>query len=205
MRILLLTVLLASFAFAVDAAKDGDTLKVAAAKPDTVIKQTAEPVADTVYDTVYVRMADGIPWNNEYFDPNRLLRRHPIDPALSVAYTYSVSFMGGTFGTFAQQSYLAHLAYEFSPELHLYVDMGLWMPLYSNPRFGSPIQREDVRQGNVQFVLPDVELEYRPTDNTTLRLMFVNESDAFKAYGPWRPYRYDYCDPWRYSSIRCRR
>jgi len=209
MRILLLTVLLTSFAFAVDPAKDGGSLKVdtarTTAKIDSVAKPSAEPVADTVYDTVYVSMGDGIPWNNEYFDPNRLLRRHPIDPALSVAYTYSVSFMGGTFGTFAQQSYLAHLAYEFSPELHLYVDMGLWMPLYSNPRFGSPIQREDVRQGNVQFVLPDVELEYRPTDNTTLRLMFVNESDAFKAYGPWRPYHYDYCDPWRYSSLRCRR
>ena len=196
MRFLLLILAFVAFAFAVDSAKSEDTLKVSAA---------AEPVADTVYDTVYVRMADGIPWNNEYFDPNRLLRRHPIDPALSVAYTYSVSFMGSSFGTFAQQRYLAHLAYEFTPELHLYADMGLWMPLYSNLKFGTPIEREDVRQGNVQFVLPDVELEYKPTNNTTFRLMLVNESDAFKAYGPWGPYRYDYCDPWRYSSIRCRR
>ena len=142
---------------------------------------------DTVYDTVYVSMGSGIPWNNEYFDPSRLLRHETFDPALSVAYTYSVSFIGGSFGTFAQQSYLAHLAYEFSPELHLYADLGLWMPLYSNPRFGGKIAKEDVRQGNVQFVLPDVELEYKPTSNTTLHLMFINESDAIKAYGPWRP------------------
>ena len=151
---------------------------------------------DTVYDTVYVSMGSGIPWNNEYFDPNRLLRHETFDPALSVAYTYSVSFMGGSFGNFAQQSYLAHLTYEFSPELHLYADLGLWMPLYSNMRFGTPIAKEDVRQGNVQFVLPDVELEYKPTSNTTLRLMFINESDAVKAYGPWRPYRYGRCRVW---------
>ena len=171
-------------------------------KADSVVRDTS--AIDTVVDTVYIYKTSGIPWNNEHFNPNRLLRRHPIDPALSVAYTYSVSFMGGTFGTLAQQSYLVHLAYEFSPELHLYADMGLWMPLYSNLRFGTPIEKEDVRQGNVQFVLPDVELEYRPTSNTTLRLMFVNESDAFRAYGPWGPYRYYDCYPWRYSSIRCR-
>ena len=174
MRFLLLIVVFTAFAFA--------------AEP--------ESVADTIYDTVYVSMGSGIPWNNEYFDPNRLLRRQPIDPALSVAYTYSVSFMGGSFGTFAQQSYLAHLAYEFTPELHLYANLGLWMPLYANFRTGTPIEKEDVRQGNVQFVLPDVELEYRPTNNTTFHLMFVNENDAFKAYGPWRPYRYSRCRVW---------
>ena len=152
-------------------------------------------IVDTVYDTVYVNMGSGIPWNNEYFNPNRLLKRETFDPALSVAYTYSVSFIGGSFGTFAQQSYLAHLTYEFSPELHLYADMGIWMPLYSNLRFGTPIAKEDVRQGNVQFVLPDVELEYKPTNNTTLHLMFINESDAFKAYGPWR-YRHGRCSVW---------
>ena len=205
MQILLLIVTFVVFAFAAAPAKDGDSLKVAETKPDTVVKPTVEPVADTIYDTVYVSMGSGIPWNNEYFNPNRLLRHETFDPALSVAYTYSVSFMGGSFGTFAQQSYLAHLAYEFSPELHLYANLGIWMPLYSNLKFGTPIEREDVRQGNVQFVLPDVELEYKPTNNTTFRLMFVNESDAIKAYGPWRPNRYDYCDPWRYSSIRCRR
>jgi hypothetical protein len=140
-------------------------------------------------------MGSGIPWNNEYFDPSRLLRHETFDPALSVAYTYSVSFIGGSFGTFAQQSYLAHLAYEFSPELHLYADLGLWMPLYANFRTGTPIAKEDVQQGNVQFVLPGVELEYKPTNNTTLRLMCVNENDAAKAYGPWR-YRYGRCRVW---------
>ena len=178
-----------------------DSSAIATAKPDTVVKPTVEPAADTIYDTAYVSTARGIPWNNEYFDPNRLLRHETFDPALSVAYTYSVSFIGGSFGTFAQQSYLAHLAYEFSPELHLYADLGLWMPLYANFRTGTPIAKEDVQQGNVQFVMPGVELEYKPTNNTTFRLMLINENDAAKAYGPWR-YHYGrsrvWSDPYYY-------
>lgn len=195
MRFLLLIVAIVAFAFAAAPAKGDDSLKVATTKPDTVVKPTVEPAADTIYDTVYVSTTSGIPWNNEYFDPNRLLRHETFDPALSVAYTYSVSFIGGSFGTFAQQSYLAHLAYEFSPELHLYADLGLWMPLYANFRTGTPIAKEDVQQGNVQFVMPGVELEYKPTNNTTFRLMLINENDAAKAYGPWR-YHYGRCRVW---------
>lgn len=183
MRLVFVIVLIiAAFALA-ETPTSADSAMVATAVPDTIV------------DTVYIYETSGIPWNNEYFDPNRLLRHETFDPALSVAYTYSVSFIGGSFGTFAQQSYLAHLAYEFSPELHLYANMGLWMPLYSNLHFGTPIAREDVQQGNVQFVLPDVGLEYKPTSNTTLRLMLVNENDAAKAYGPWR-YRYGRCHVW---------
>ncbi len=148
-------------------------------------------------DTVYVVVDEGIPWNREHFDPERLIRKETADPALSVAYTYSVNFTGGSFGTFAHQSLMAHLAYEFTPNLHLYANMGIWMPLYSHYKFGTPIAKEDVRQGNVQVVIPDVTLEYRPTDNTSLRLMIVNERDACKAYGHRRYYS-GYCSPWRY-------
>jgi hypothetical protein len=190
MRLLFLTIALVSFAFAENPAKADSAVIAVAAAPDTVV------------DTVYVVMDDGIPWNREHFDPERLIRHETFDPALKVAYSYSVSFMGGTFGSFAQQSYMAHLAYEFSPELHLYANLGLWMPLYSNFRFGTPIAKEDVRQGNVDLILPDISLEYKPNENMTFRVMFINESDAFKAYGP-HGYRYGYCSPWR-NSIFCR-
>ena len=93
------------------------------AKADSAIATTAKK--DTIVDTVYIVPDDGIPWNREHFDPDRLVRHETFDPALKVAYTYSVSFMGGTFGSFAQQSYMAHLAYEFTPELHLYANVGL--------------------------------------------------------------------------------
>jgi hypothetical protein len=187
----LVTVAFAETPAKVDSAIATTATKSAATAPATV---NAAP-KDTIVDTVYVIPDDGIPWNREHFDPERLVRHETFDPALKVAYTYSVSFMGGSFGTFAQQSYMAHLAYEFSPELHLYANVGLWMPLYSNFRFGTPIAKEDVRQGNVDVILPDISLEYRPNDNMSFRLMFVNENDAFKAYGPWR-YRYGRCRVW---------
>lgn len=154
-------------------------------------------------DTVYVEVSDGIPWNREGFPRERLIRRGPtFDEALKVGYTYTLSFSSGSFGTFAHQSYMAHLAYEFTPNLHLYADLGLWMPLYVNWRSDIPVAREDVRQGRVGFVLPDVALEYRPSESTYFRLQFTNERDALKAYGPLN-YHSLYCNPYR-NSIFCR-
>lgn len=170
-------------------------------KSRNVVKEEQEVARDTIHDTVYVEVQDGVPWNRESFPPSRLVRKGPsFDEALKVGYTYSVSFVGGSFGTFAHQSYMAHVDYEFTPNLHLYADLGLWMPLYANFRSDVPVAREDVRQGRVGFVLPDIALEYKPSENTYMRLMFVNERDALKAYGP-SPYYY--CSPYR-NSIFCR-
>ncbi|MCQ2062285.1 MAG: hypothetical protein MJY99_03000 [Fibrobacter sp.] len=141
---------------------------------------------DTIYDTVYVSTDRGIPYDRTRFNPDRLLRHNTFDPALSVAYTYSVSFISGPLGSLSQTSYLAHLNYEFTPNLHLFADMGLWMPLYSTIHTPGRFEREDLRQGNVQFVLPDIGLEYKPSENTYMRVLFVNENDAIKSYGPWR-------------------
>lgn len=152
-------------------------------------------------DTVVVYIEDGIPWNRENFNPERLKRDESFDPGLRVAYSYSVNFISGSFGTFAHQTYMAHLAYDFSPDLHLYANLGLWMPLYTHFKQGVPIPKEDVRQGRVDFIMPDITLEYKPTENTRFRLMLVNERDAMRAYGPRRYYG-GACAPWR-NSIFC--
>lgn len=143
---------------------------------------------------------DGIPWNRDRFDPSRLVRHDTFDPALKVAYSYSISFLSTPYGSISQNSFLAHLAYEFTPDLHLYADLGLWMPFHSTFKAG-PLSKEDIRQGRPQFVLPALALEYKPTENSYLRLLLVNESDAFKAYGPHR--LYGPCSPWR-EAIWCR-
>lgn len=170
--------------------------------PQTSPSDSIESVKqDTIYKVVYVSETDGIPWNRESFDEKKLLRHDTFDPALSVGYTYSVSFIHGPLGSLSQTSYLAHLAYEFSPELHLYADMGLWMPLYVNFNAPNGFAREDMRQGNVQFVLPDIGLEYKPSDNTSVRLMLVNERDAFRTFGPWCA-PYSLCSPYRNSKFR---
>lgn len=148
-------------------------------------------------DTVYVITESGIPWNRENFDSDILIRHETFDPALMVAYSYSVSFVGGSFGSFAEQSYMAHFAYEFSPEWHLYANVGLWMPLYSNMH---SIAKEDAMRGNVKVIVPDITLEYKPNENMSFKVMLVNENDAFKAYGLRG---IGYCSPWR-NSIFCR-
>lgn len=171
----------------------------AVAERDTTAK-LAGTAGDSIIDTVYLIPDDGIPWNRSYFPRERLLRKSSIDQALSVGFTYSASFTSGPFGSFAQQSYLAHIAYEFTPDLHLYADLGLWMPLYANFSSGAPIAKEDVRQGKVEFVLPAIALEYKPTENSYIQLMLVNENDARKVYGPLRYY---YGCPWR-TGYYCR-
>lgn len=197
MRVLLLTILLATIAFAASPAKTDSS--IVQSRDITTIPTTVP--TDTIVDTIYVIQSSGIPWNREHFNPDRLVRHDTFDPALKVAYTYSVSFIGGSLGSFAQQSFMAHFAYEFTPNLHLYANVGLWMPLYSNIRFGSPIAREDVRQGNISVLVPDIALEYKPSDKVTFRVMYVNERDAFRAYSPHR-YFYDDC-PWS-SPLYCR-
>ena len=164
-----------------------------------VIAEATAP-QNTEVGTNYEIQNDGIPWNHE-FDSNRMVRHQTFDPALKVAYSYSLNFVAGSFGSFANQSFMAHFAYEFTPNLHLYANVGLWMPLYSNIRFGTPIAREDVRQGNVSVLIPDIALEYKPSDKVTFRVMYINERDAFRAYGPHR-YFYDAC-PWG-SPLYCR-
>lgn len=158
-------------------------------------KEANAVVADTIYDTVYVAPDDGIPWNRSYFPPERLLRRSSIDPALFIGYTYSASFVSGSFGSFAQHSYLAEWAYEFTPNLHLSGSVGLWMPLYNNLNF--QVSREDVRQGNVQVIVPNIELDYKFSENSYLHIGLYNEEDVFKAYGPM----YRYYGPWRNSKF----
>ena len=52
------------------------------AKADSIGTASENPAPD-----------DGIPWNNDRFDPSRLVRHDTFDPALKVAYSYSLSFL----------------------------------------------------------------------------------------------------------------
>ena len=147
-----------------------------------IVSEATAP-ANTSDDNIYVIQDSGIPWNRERFDSDRLVRHDTFDPALKVAYSYSLNLVAGSFGSFANQSFMAHFAYEFTPNLHLYANIGLGMPLFANINSGSRIAREDLRQGNVSVLIPDISLEYKPSENTYIRLSYINERDAFKAYG----------------------
>ena len=115
-----------------------------------VIAETSVSKSNEV-EANYEFRNDGIPWNRE-FDSDRMVRHQTFDPALKVAYSYSLNFVAGSFGSFANQSFMGHFAYEFTQNLHLYANVGLWMPIYANISNGSRIAREDLRQGNVNVI-----------------------------------------------------
>ena len=162
----------------------------------SVFSVTALAFADTNFQV----QDSGIPWNRE-FDSDQMVRHQTIDPALTVAYTYLLNFAAGSFGSMANQSLMGHFAYEFTPNLHLYANVGLWMPIYANLSNGSKIAREDMRQGNFNVLVPDVALEYKPSENVLLRVSYVNERDALKAYGP-RNFFHNDCSG--RASLSCR-
>lgn len=157
--------------------------------------QLVDTVSIPTKDSVSVKKADGTPWNRENFPRERLLRHQTFDPALTVAFEYSANFASGWFGTIAQQSYLALWNYEFSPDLHMFGAIGLWMPLYAN--LNSPVAREDVKQGTVQPIIPNIGLEYKFNNNSYVRIGISKEDDALKAYGPIQRYY----GPWRNSNF----
>ena len=182
-RIILSALCISTFAFA------NVTTNIESSEMATqVIAETSVSTSDKA-EANYEFRNDGIPWNRE-FDSDRMVRHQTFDPALKVAYSYSLNFVAGSFGSFANQSFMGHFAYEFTPNLHLYANI-------SN---GSRIAREDLRQGNVNVLIPDVSLEYKPSENTLIRISYVNERDALKAYGP-RSFFHSEC-PSR-SSILC--
>ena len=192
-KIILSALCITTFAFA-SAPTDTES-----AMASQVIAESTAP-ANSEAGANYEFQNDGIPWNRE-FDSDRMVRHQTFDPALKVAYTYSLNFVAGSFGSFANQSFMGHFAYEFTPNLHLYASVGLWMPLYANLSNGSRIAREDLRQGNVSVLIPDISVEYKPTENTSIRIAYVNERDAFKAYGP---HRFFHDDCTGLSSLHCR-
>ena len=70
------------------------------AKADSIVTDTAKQ--DSVADTTEALPDDGIPWNHDRFVPNRLVRHDTFDPALKVAYSYTVSFLSTPFGSISQ-------------------------------------------------------------------------------------------------------
>ena len=71
MRFLLLTIVFVAFAFAENPIK-ADSAIVSNTQKDSTLAKNAPK--DTIVDTIYVVPDDGIPWNREHFDPERLVR-----------------------------------------------------------------------------------------------------------------------------------
>jgi hypothetical protein len=101
----------------------------------------------------------------------------------SMRQSYSVAFSSSSLGSLSSGVYLNTLSYQLADPLTLSVDLGFYSPFYSTIP-GLRDQSIMARGGaGTSFILPHVGLEYKPSDNFSMNLGFVNGPDAWKAYG----------------------
>jgi len=102
--------------------------------------------------------------------------------SMSQSYTTSMAFSGA--GSYSSGVYMNTLAYQIADPLVFSIDLGVHSPFYSSGLYNSPVDPNNM-ENNTSFVMPRMGLEYRPTDNTTLSLHYINGRDAYKTYGPF--------------------
>jgi hypothetical protein len=127
-----------------------------------------------------------IPWRDNGFDANMLRPNFNLfDPKkFSMQQSYTTSYMSSSYGSLSTGVYLNTLSYQLTPNLSLLADIGMFNMFHSslNPSWVSPTT------GNTNqpaFIMPQMMLEYKPTDNFTMGLSVINVPDYYKAYGPF--------------------
>lgn len=139
---------------------------------------------------------------NDDFDRNTLVNPEFRDNSVSgfsllnpnrfsMRQSYSMGFSSGSFGSQSAGLYLNTLSYRLADPLTLTADVGFHMPFYSS--FGGPSAGFQNPGLGGSLVLPHIGLEYRPSENSSISIHFINGPDAAKAYGyPGSPY----WNPW---------
>lgn len=142
-----------------------------------------------------------VPIRQNGFSKNQMLRKSPSDlviPGLSMQQSYSVSFMGSSFGSQSSGLYLNTLSYRFSIPLTLSVDIGLYNLLYSNmgQDVGTPSNHTALpKDTRPEILFPRISLDYKPTEKLSFSLQILNGPDAQKAYGSTGGF-YPYSSRW---------
>jgi len=109
----------------------------------------------------------------------------PLNPGrFSMSQSYSTSMGYSSGGSYSAGVYLNTLAYQIANPLVFSIDVGFHSPFYSSGIYNSTVDPSNI-ENNTSFVMPRMSLEYRPTENTTLSLHYINGQDAYKAYGPF--------------------
>jgi len=81
--------------------------------------------------------------------------------------SYSLSYVSSGTGSFSQGLYLNQMTWQLGSPLRLFLDVGLHTPLQ-----GTGTGSAAAQQGT-SFVMPRLGLEWRPTQNTTVMLQYV--------------------------------
>ncbi len=99
----------------------------------------------------------------------------------SMRQSYSVGFSSSSIGSQSSGLYLNTISYRLADPLVLSADVGFHMPFYSS--LGGPTSGFQNPGLGGALVLPHVGLEYRPSENSSISIHFINGPDAAKAYG----------------------
>ncbi len=107
-----------------------------------------------------------------FFDPNNFQMHH----------SYSASYTASGGQGLALQRYTNTMMYKFAPNLDVRVDLSLQNSPYST--FESRLQN----QFNKAY-LSNAELDYRPWNNTLIRLSYQQLPWSYFGYGYYSPYQ----------------
>jgi len=111
------------------------------------------------------------------FNPNNFSMRH----------SYSASYTTSGGQGLALQRYTNTMMYQFAPNLDARVDISLQNSPYST--FESRLQSQFNK-----IYLSNAELNYRPWDNTLIRLSYRQYPGGYYPYGYYSPYRSTFSD-----------
>lgn len=138
----------------------------------------------------------GIPWRDNGFDRNLLLRdttQEEMSP-FSLEQSYTLSYWSTPWGNQTQGVYLTTLRYQFEVPLELSADIGIYH-LFSRSRKNDPPSRHrDPQTPDADILFPRIGLEYHPTSNSYITLQIFNAEDASRAYAPFETWGYGYYD-----------
>ena len=137
--------------------------------------------AQNIHETEY-------PALESTFDRNELINTNSyfVDPdRFNMQQSYSMSYMSSSNGeSMSSGVYLNHLTFNLSDPLLLFADIGYHTPFHAslnNPQYKDP--RLSAYEQGSSMIIPRVGLEYRPSDNLTMALSFIQTEDYYKAGG----------------------
>lgn len=90
--------------------------------------------------------------------------------SMSQSYTTSMSMSNA--GSQTSGLYVNHMAYQVSNPLSLFLDLGFYSPFQSTGAYQQYKQTSQTPYGS--FVIPAMGLQYQPTENFSLSIIFSN-------------------------------
>lgn len=132
------------------------------------------------FDTGYLSFSDYFKTKNSLTTPSLDLSKLSVNHSLSFSSSFSSNKIAGY-----QSTYTNHLEYKFSKKLNFKLNLNFVN--YGTSSFDNGFNLKS-NNDNETTVLPEFNLEYKPTENTQINIIF--ERRRYNAFSPfYSPYR----------------